>query len=496
MADGDCPNCEKLRQEIESLRRQLERRDQDLAEFKRRIEELERAGKRQSSPFSKGPPKHLPKASGRKEGHPGSFRSEPDPDQVNRRVDVPPPEGERCPDCHAPLHRKRRRVVRQYVVDIPPPPPPDVTEFTHDVRWCPQCRKWVAGRHPDQTTDPLGPSRVVLGPRLIAYAAQLRFGQGVPFRDVAAFLLTFYTLPVSHGALVRACHRLGDKLEPTVALIRAEIRTAPLKWIDETGWHLRGRNAWLWVFVSLRASLFLVRRSRGHEVPAEVIGLNFTGVLHCDGFLAYDSLIGNKQTCYFHILKAVRNILETNRGPSARFPRKVKRLLQDAIRLHRRKDRISQTAYARKRERLRARMCRLIRADRPEGRTLDNDANDALSGRLFRLYDQLFTFLDVAGAEATNSRGEREVRPGVVIRKICGGNRTERGARTFENITSTVRTAERQPGLRFDDLVIAVLRNPDPEYAYPIFGRATLGLPATRAAPRPATHIAASAAAG
>ena len=496
MADGECPNCERLKKEVERLSRELERRNRDIANLIRRVEELERAGKRQASPFSKGEPKERPKDSGQKEGHVGAFRPEPDPSQVNRRVNVPPPDGGRCPDCNAPLHKSRRRVVRQYMVDIPPPPPPDVTEFTHDARWCPQCRKWVAGRHPDQIADPLGPSRVVLGPRLIAYAAQLRFGQGVPFRDVAVFLLAFYCLRVSHGALVRACHRLADRLDPTVGLIRVEIRTALLKWIDETGWRMNGRNAWLWVFVTLRASLFLIRKRRGHEVPADVIGLHFTGILHCDGFLAYDSLIGDKQTCYFHILKAVRKILETNKGLAARFPRQVRRLLRDALRLRRRKDRMSMTDYARRRDRLRDRLHRLVRLDREEGRAFYNEANDALSGRLYRLQDQLFTFLDTPDADATNSRAEREVRPGVIIRKICGGCRTERGARSFENITSTLRTVERQAGLRFDNLVIAVLRNPDPEYAYPIFGRAPPPLPAPHATYLSACPVAVSAAGG
>ena len=53
------------------------------------------------------------------------------------------------------------------------------------------------------------------------------------------------------------------------------------------------------------------------------------------------------------------------------------------------------------------------------------------------------------------------IRPAVVNRKICGGNRTPRGARTQQILASVVRTA-RQRHVDLDDLFTTLLRAPRP----------------------------------
>ena len=53
------------------------------------------------------------------------------------------------------------------------------------------------------------------------------------------------------------------------------------------------------------------------------------------------------------------------------------------------------------------------------------------------------------------------IRPAVVIRKVCGGNRTRRGADTQQVLSSVVRTA-RQRGLDVPGLFAEMLRAPAP----------------------------------
>jgi hypothetical protein len=62
---------------------------------------------------------------------------------------------------------------------------------------------------------------------------------------------------------------------------------------------------------------------------------------------------------------------------------------------------------------------------------------------------------------ATHNHAERQVRPAVVTRKRGGCNRPERGARTFEVLTSLIVTA-RQRGTSLVDWMVALLRQPDP----------------------------------
>ena len=59
MDEPGCPGCAALRKEVDALRAQN-------AELTRRLEESQRAGKRQAAPFRKGPPKLQPKTPGRK----------------------------------------------------------------------------------------------------------------------------------------------------------------------------------------------------------------------------------------------------------------------------------------------------------------------------------------------------------------------------------------------------------------------------------------------
>ncbi|HPD32360.1 MAG TPA: transposase, partial [Phycisphaerae bacterium] len=56
-----------------------------------------------------------------------------------------------------------------------------------------------------------------------------------------------------------------------------------------------------------------------------------------------------------------------------------------------------------------------------------------------------FTFLDDPSLEAANNRAERALRPAVIARKSSCGNKTLRGKRTWEILTSLAATCY-QPG--------------------------------------------------
>lgn len=110
---GDRPSYDELLGIVRDLRARVAELERAVATRDRRIEALEaenrrlrgqfdeaqRAGKRQSAPFSKGPPKPDPKPPGRKAGKehgPAAFRKAP-PKVVDDVVDVPLPD--ECPDC-------------------------------------------------------------------------------------------------------------------------------------------------------------------------------------------------------------------------------------------------------------------------------------------------------------------------------------------------------------------------------------------------------------
>jgi transposase len=73
------------------------------------------------------------------------------------------------------------------------------------------------------------------------------------------------------------------------------------------------------------------------------------------------------------------------------------------------------------------------------GRYRDRDRR-RIAKRLRKHLGSMFTFLEVEGLEPHNNAAERGLRESVVIRKISGGNRSEKGARTHEVMMSVMET--------------------------------------------------------
>src|SRR5512135_2543072 len=335
---------------IEALRAEVER-------LKAELEQSQRAGKRQAAPFSKGAPKAQPKRPGRKPGHPPSHRPPPTPEQVDRTVEVPLPA--ECPECHAPLDDVPVTVHDQYQIDLPEPQPV-ITRFRVPVARCPACFRRVQGRHPEQTSDALGAAAVQFGPRLLGFAADLKHRVGTPFRKCAAVLATLTGLVVASAALVRSGHRLWRLAQPSYGCLVEAARHSVVQHVDETGWEIGGRSAWLWVFADKHATLYRIRRSRGHEVVVEVLGDDYQGVLVSDCFLAYDPLKFKKSKCAAHLLKRCSEVEQSKSRGAVRFSRRVAALLRRAMALKRRRGTIGDHGYAVLRGKVHAELDRLL----------------------------------------------------------------------------------------------------------------------------------------
>jgi transposase len=81
-----------------------------------------------------------------------------------------------------------------------------------------------------------------------------------------------------------------------------------------------------------------------------------------------------------------------------------------------------------------------------------NKANQRLANFLGNHVGELFTFLRYLGADATNWRGERAIRPAVVNRNVWGGNRTEAGALSQSWFMSVMQTYHQRLADPFDFL--------------------------------------------
>jgi transposase len=455
---------EELLRENEDLRRQLAEQARQIAEQARQIERLEklieqlrRGGKRQAAPFSKGAPKENPSRPGRKPGEKyGSQVCRPRPEKVDERVEVD------CPLFCEACHGKVRLVGKesQFQIDLPEIRP-RTTEFVLHYGECLSCGRRVAGRDWRQTSQAVGAAGVQIGPRVVATAALLNKVGGLSYGKIATFLEQLTGLDVARSTLCRAVQRAGSKAQPVYEDLVGRIRESPVVYPDESGWRIGGRSAWLWAFTNRRETVYSIERGRGFAEASSVLGKDYAGTLVADGWAPYRRFTAaTHQTCLAHLLRRCREMLETAQGGAVRFPRQVKELLLAAlaVRDRRQTEEISPHGARVAKGRLAARMDRLLASH------FTHVENARLAKHLRRNQNALFVFLDREDIEATNWPAEHAIRPAVVNRKSCGGNRTLQGATTQAVLMSLLRTCQ-QLDINSLSAVTAILRSTEaPSY--------------------------------
>jgi len=480
-----CATCAQAEQENRRLRREVERLEQDkqrleqdkqrLEKDKQRLEQdrqrlqeklnrlaavleaARRAGKRQAAPFSKGEPQSHPRRPGRRAGAahgPSTFR--PPPQRVDEILDAPLPES--CPHCGGKVEHDR--VAQQFQAEVVPVTP-RVTQFQVHVGHCQQCGRRLQGRHPRQTSNALGAAASQLGPRALAVAADLHTGLGLPLAKVCRIFDRAFSLAISSGGLCLGLQRLARAAAPTYQNLIEQVRGSPVVSPDETGWKLGGWLVWLWAFVTDTVTVYAIQPGRGFAQAAAILGEDFAGILVRDGWAPYRQFEqAEHQSCLAHLLRRCHENLETAQRGAARVPHAVQRLLQRGLALRNRRDQgtLAGHGLAVARGRLQADMDRLL-AWQPT-----DDDNRKLLAHLDTERDALFTFLRHPGVPATNWPAEQAIRPAVVTRKVCGGNRTWRGAQTQEILASVLATCHKQH-LDSYPLLSALLCSPLPAAA-------------------------------
>jgi transposase len=322
---------------------------------------------------------------------------------------------------------------------------------------CCGCHRRIQGRHPLQTSDALGAAAVQLGPHAIALAVSLNKQFGVSFGKIATLYRTRFALHVTPSAVVRALHRAAARGQPTYAALCATVRTSPVVVPDETGWKVRGLLHWLWVFVTATTTVYCIRRGRGFDDAASVLGADFAGGLGRDGWAPYRQFTeAFHQTCVGHLLRRCRTLQQDH--PRARFPRRVARILQRALDVRDR--RVAGTISAHGVDVARGHLFNQM-LDLLEDPGLIPDMQ-RFARHLTVELPALFSFLVDPDLDATNWRAEQAIRPAVITRKVCGGgNRSRRGADTQQILATILRTAY-QRGLDPADVLTTLLRAPAP----------------------------------
>jgi transposase len=433
---------------------ELEKRN---AELERLLDQRTRDAKRQAAPFSKGAPKENPQKPGRKPGPDygtQAFRTLPKqpPDEI---IDVPLPR--RCPRCGGTA--RESHIDQQFQTEIPRRP--ILRRFDLHVGECTCCGQRVQPRHELQTSDALGAAAAQIGPDAQSLIALMKNKLGLSYGDIITLLRDAFGMQLTRGAAAHIVRRAGERAEPMYEVFKDMTARRETVYPDETGWKIGGRLHWLWDFVTDLFTVYVIRPSRGVDVPAEILGMDYAGRMTHDGWAPYDRFtLARHQQCITHLLRRAKEIIEHGKTGSSRFARLVRDFLLDALRLRdRRRDQsIGDCGYAIARGRLEKRLDRLL-AVRPKGHACRTFRN-----HLDKHRDQLLTFLYEDNLEASNWPAEQAIRPAVVNRKVFGGNRTWTGAHALEVLASLFATC-RQNAIDALTLMSSILCAPSPSHA-------------------------------
>jgi transposase len=355
---------------------------------------------------------------GQKIGHNGVTRPNAVPDN---QVEVT---ADKCPDCGAELGTPFR-IESKIIEEIPKPQPIIVTEYRIAHYRCHRCRKEVVASNAEC------PSEGRFGNNLIAQTALLKYENRLPHRKIEDALKRLYGLDLSPAAIFDLTRRAADAVQSEYDAILDKIRGAPIVYVDETGIHVQGEKHWIWTFTTPTETFYVIRKSRGTNVLIEVLTRRFKGIIVCDGWKPYAKFTKRLQRCWAHLLRESKDLAE-------RF--------EEAIPLHNALKELYES------------LTNALEGDPPPEvrKNLWDLAREALRdwierdyssekvqrfiGKISNGFEYWFTFIMNPGVEPTNNRAERALRPQVVLRKILGTLRNDKGTSIHERVTTALET--------------------------------------------------------
>lgn len=378
-------------------------------------------------PYAKPPGKTRKKKPGAKPGHEGHCR--PTPELIDRTVvhELPP-----CPCCQGPLadgKSPRRRVIE----DIPENLKVEAVEHVIPRGYCKTCCK----QYEPKVLDAL--PNAILGNRAVVLTAWLHYGLGTTTSQVVDVLNGHLQVPVSSGGLHDIWHRLAQVLMPWYDQIGELCRSSPVLHMDETGWRTAGQTRWLWCAAAADATFYWIHTSRGHDALDDFFAEEFQGVLVTDFWSAYDAVAKHQQKCWPHLLRELKEIDKTDESEEWKaFAKKLRRIYGDGIRLKLARDALGEEVFAGRLDTLQKRLIDLAIAEYSHAHAR------RLAKRLEKYWEALLLFVERKDVPSSNNKGEREIRPAVLMRKASYGSGSDRGAATRSVLMSIYRTLKQR----------------------------------------------------
>lgn len=431
----------------------IERLEQENQALRERIAELERRLGLDSTTSSKPPAsdglkksnqirtKSLrekgKRSSGGQKGHPGQTL-----EQVlepNKIVEHPTPCS--CPGCGCDLSVEEvQKIIKRQVFELPSPQI-IVTEHRVEVKKCPGCKALLQGSFPETIKAP-----VQYGARIRAVAAYLHHQHFIPEDRLSEVLFDLFGCRITPGTIANITNTLAQIIEPVVAEIATEVKTAPIKHLDETGLRIGAQTKWLHVVSTSTLTWYRVAQGRKDiEVLADLKGV----VVH-DHWNPYYQLEGVKHAlCNAHHLRELKALEEIEQESWAKSMKKL--LLLACSYQHRYPDGIPKSIVARLNQLYEQIFQRGLDFHSCQPPLTRNGKRGRVKRRvghnLLLRFDSnrgdVLRFLTEPEVPFTNNQAERDLRMMKCKQKISGGFRSFDFAVSFAHIRSFLSTASK-----------------------------------------------------
>ena len=365
-------------------------------------------------------------------GHKGTTRKLVPIEQVKDSYAIKP---ETCRKCGHALEGQDPEPYRHQVTEIPPVVA-EVVEYRLHTLSCPECGTETCAEVPP------GVPQGAFGPRLQAMVSLLTGRYRLSKRDTAEVMGDFFQADISVGSVCGLEQRSSEAIREPVEEARQYVKEQPVVHMDETGWREANQKAWLWVAATSLVTVFLIRCSRGGKVAKEMLDQTFSGILNSDRWSGYNWLpVFSRQLCWSHLLRDFQAFVE--RGGESR-PIGEAILAQSDLMFewwHRVRDgTMTRATFQAKMKPVQQKVGELLR----QGTACAHDKTPGTCRDILKREEALWTFVHVEGVEPTNNLGERQVRHGVLWRKMCFGTQSEAGSRFAERIMTVVATLKQQ----------------------------------------------------
>lgn len=357
---------------------------------------------------------------GAKKGHKAHFR--PLPEQIDEVWHIPT---HVCPDCGGMDLSENVQETRTRVYEEIPICDPIAVKLLIERRYCRHCKKLVES----PVSWVLPGARISLQTMLVVvwFKIHLRMTEEV----IPQVLHRLFGLKISEGEVICILDQVTKAFGSYYQQLICDVREAPTRNIDETGWRIMGMNANLWVFVSKGITLYKTSFSRSHEVPLKVLGKKHKGVDVHDRFSAYKTLAKKtkniQQDCWMHIIKNAEELAYFSGEEGGHIFNVVRETYWIAKSFdHKGTDDEIEKLFKWMKQSL----------DYP----YKSHKCNMFVYNLLKEKNNLFEFVKNPEVDGTNNAAERALRPAVIARKVSGGSRSEKGAKNYEILMSIVQT--------------------------------------------------------